>query len=227
MAGKKRRGTSGKIKNTETIDATDQKELPGGEKTLALETEEPRKLLDVREIPAGISLTARLNAPPIITPPCKRKQGNLKMLATIALVVLAIAVGAYIFMQPEAKLIPGTEINGATFANILSKSNTVYILMDLRNVKNENTSRNIMQCGVDFAGSPGLVGKNLGIYSVDQSGCTGLEEKTSISDCLKKTSKEIVLQIKEGNETRFYTNMMIVGIGNSYSENGCMINIKQ
>lgn len=172
----------------------------------------------------GPEETKKLEAPPIAIPP-KDKNHNIKIVLGVLVVVAALAVGAYILLQtPDVKLETGTEINGATFVDILTKSNDVYVVMDVRGTKDHRIRRNIMQCGTDLTGSLALAtGKIATPYSFDEKSCVTSEGTTTISSCVKNLKNGTTLYVHLGTKTKFYSKMMKIGIGSNYTEGGCNI----
>ena len=169
----------------------------------------------------------KLEAPPIAIPP-KDKNQKLKIMLGAIVIIAALAVGAYLLLQPtEVKLDTGTEINGATFIDILTKSNDVYIVMDIRGTTDQNVRRSIMQCGTDFTGSFILAtGKPITAYSFDENGCIALEGTYTTSKCIQDLKNGTTIYIHPGSEPKYYTKMMKVGIGSNYTTGQCSINLK-
>ena len=153
---------------------------------------------------------------------------SIKILV-LALLVLAAAWLGYQYLDFSGKeqLKLGNEVNGETFATILADSSNVYIVMDVRGVDEQVRRKNILQCGVDFAGSPGLVGKNLTIFSLDDDqGCIGMDRNHPFEYCFSQMENGIALYVEEGNVTKFYTNALKVGMGESYEVGACSVNVK-
>jgi len=163
---------------------------------------------------------------------------------TMLLVVLAIIiVGAAILLVfnaratqaagPAPEFNKGNKINKETFLELLANSEPVYVVMDARNVSDEYTKRNIFQCGVDFAGSSGLVGKNVSIIGMDDKGCvvgslsSALNKTTTNEECIKMlNSNGIALYSHAGNDTFYYTRAAMVGVGDTYVLGSCSIGQK-
>jgi hypothetical protein len=154
---------------------------------------------------------------------------KIKMAATAALVLAALAMAWYFLLQPQAppSLRLGNEINMQTFATVLSGARSVYLVMDVRNA-NGTIKQNVIRCGVDFAGSTGLGDKNLTVYSLDAGEiCIGQNGTFSSSVCLGEMEKGLSILVQPGNSTSFYSNAMVVGIGGNYTEGECSVNLKQ
>ena len=147
------------------------------------------------------------------------------ILLVIALIALAgIYLGYQYFSIEDTKVGFGTEVNLATFNSILTNASDVYIVMDLRNVTDQEVRRNVMQCGVDLAGSMGLASKNKTFYSFDSDlGCIGVGQTYSVGYCISEMKNGIMLYIIEGNESQFYTDGMKVGIGKNYTSGSCSV----
>jgi hypothetical protein len=148
----------------------------------------------------------------------------------IALLLLAAAWFAYQYLiaGQAATLELGNEVNAQTFLSLFGKEDAVYVVMDVRDVTSQKVKTNILQCGVDFAGSTGLLGKNQTYYSFDsEQGCVALEGTLPLDYCMKNLNDNgMTIYVKEANSTKFYTNAMVVGVGQNYSEGECSIKIK-
>ena len=153
---------------------------------------------------------------------------KIKILISLLLVLVAIYFAYPYLTSVSSELVVGNEIDSATFNALLTDSENVFIVMDIQGINDSKIRQNILQCGVDFAGSFGLVGKNLTLYSFDTNqGCVNIERNYPISYCLKQMEMGITLYIEDSNETKFYTNAMRVGIGNNYTAGSCSVGIKQ
>ena len=149
----------------------------------------------------------------------------------LAFLVLAAAYLAYSYLgtTDETSLKLGAEVNAGTFSAILANASSVFIVMDVRNVSDPVVRKNIMQCGVDFAGSSGLALKNQTFYSFDSDqGCYTIEGFYPVEYCLRQMESDggIALYVRQGNSSRFYTNAVMVGMGTNYTSNGCSIKFK-
>lgn len=154
------------------------------------------------------------------------KQDNLKitLIALIAVVVLVFVYFYYFIPEKVYEFSPGAEVNQRTFTRILEEANEVNIFMDIRGVDNENTRQNILQCGVDFAGSTGLGGKTVHYFSVDDEGCVAEDGRHEGYDyCFDALTSGVTLYVSEGNETTFHTDSMLVGIDDKYFVGMCGI----
>ncbi len=177
----------------------------------------------------------------------------MKNMITIVLVILAFLVAYIVFTNSSSKdknivanittnstnannTANTTEAGNASenfpvdpeiFADQLSISDNVFIVQDLRGVSNGTSRKNIQQCGIDFAGSNGLAGKNVTILAFENNECTSLDGITDIDSCLEKMkSANVTIQIKEGTQYSFYKNKLIVGIDSSYKVGSCSISVK-
>ena len=154
--------------------------------------------------------------------------------AIVAIIVVAVIAVAYITFpsSTEAAFDKGNKINSETFVEILSENENVYIVMDLRGVSDVPTRTGILQCGVDFAGSIGLVDKDVSYISLDdEDGCiyaNGAEGKTykyGIPECISMLENGISLYIIPGNETEYYTKAAVIGVGSDYQTGTCGIGV--
>jgi len=154
---------------------------------------------------------------------------KIKMLIVILLMLVAAWFAyQYLVAGSGETLILGNQVNAQTFLSEYGKNDVLYLVMDVRDASSQQAKTNILQCGVDFASSTGLLGKNLTIYSLDtEQGCVALEGSLPIEYCMKNINDNgMTIYIKEGNESRFYTNAMVVGVGQNYTSGGCSINIR-
>ncbi len=163
----------------------------------------------------------------------------MKNFLTVFLVALAL-VAAYMVLSNPSKPVnhvpPGAinvssntsasePVNPDVFAAQLLSAKDVFIVQDLRDTSNDAVRRSIQQCGVDFAGSRGLVGKNLTIFAFEKNECTSIDGIVDLNICLEKLkTAEITIHIKEGNQSTFYKNKLVVGVINDYSPKSCNIN---
>lgn len=158
--------------------------------------------------------------------------------------VIAILLGAYILLAPQpAPPAPGDYPNPLkgesasmeAFANYLISSNTVYLVEDLRGLERYPISRNnIMQCGVDFAGSEGLAGKELDIYILEEETCSASEAGGNlttkpISECHASVASAFgkegnaVIWIEKGYTPSIYPSGIVVRVNETYTQGMCNI----
>ncbi|MBS3067730.1 hypothetical protein J4450_03440 [Candidatus Micrarchaeota archaeon] len=167
----------------------------------------------------------------------------MKNTVTILLVVLAL-VAAYLILANPSKSIQADDnkindtinktdnsdgsVEPDVFAEGLLASSDVFIIQDLRDVNSDVIRKNIQQCGIDFAGSTGLVGKNITIFALEGSECTTLDGVVDLNSCLNKINAATnpIINIKQGNQSKFYKTKLEVGISEGYAPNSCNINIK-
>lgn len=160
-------------------------------------------------------------------PPPASKGADPKTLATFILVFLALIAAGLVLLPRSPAFVPqGEPVTSGVFLERLSLVPEVSIVMDLRRATGENLRHGILQCGVDFAGSSGLVEKNVSTYAWEENGCvssthTGL----SLADCFRQIQGETVLYIAPGEETTFYRDALVVGIGEHYALYDCRINV--
>lgn len=152
---------------------------------------------------------------------------NIKSVITIILVIGAIGF-AYLFffspLTPPSTLSyeEGDKTNSTLFASNLQLSSSLFIVTDLRG-STQNQRSNIMQCGIDFAGSAGVAGKNITVYSIEGSECISSEGKYTVNQCIEKSKSGISIFIKSGLNSVFYKNKIVVGISEKYSPKECNI----
>ncbi len=119
------------------------------------------------------------------------------------------------------------------FATHLLSAQKVYLIEDLRNLSGYPMSKNnIMQCGVDYAGSPGLVGKTFTIFAFDDGEvCNTADGVMPISECYKlleqaaKDQDSAIIWIERGDSPEFYSRGLLVRVNEAYVQGLCSINV--
>ncbi len=152
---------------------------------------------------------------------------NLKVAATAVIVIIALVMAYYFLYYQSGPASPklGAPINMPTFAALLLQAQNVYVVMDVSNATGQ-VKQGIIECGVDFAGSPGLGGKNKTFFSIDTGGhCIGANATYPSSWCFGQMENGLSILVQPGNSTSFYTNAMVVGIGDNYTAGGCSVNL--
>ena len=141
------------------------------------------------------------------------------------IVLLAVSVFfAYYFLFSDAMFVPGSEVDVETFKDIFDSSEKVFIFMDVRGVDNAYTSTNILQCGVDFAASSGMAGKDVTYFSLADDGCIAPDGSHPDSYCFEQLENGITIYVKGGpGGASYYTNGMVVTVGPQYDMGTCGI----
>lgn len=170
----------------------------------------------------------------------EEKRSGLKTIAVLALLVLAAALAYYFLLMPPS-FRAGAEVDAETFKDQFAASQNVYIVMDVRGISDYNVSNNVMQCGVDFAASSGMGGKNatylsFGPNSQGNTACVASDgNEYPVEDCLKMLDGGIAIYVKEcraqfailGQQcpggVKYYSNGMVVSVGNNYALGTCGI----
>jgi len=157
---------------------------------------------------------------------------NMKTTLVGLLVVIVLAVSYFTYpmlFPPSAGFEKGNEVNSATFSEILNDADNIYIVTDLRDVSSAKIRTSMMQCGIDFAGSYGLVNRNVKYVSLDPeekcvigsiSGDNGVKE---INECLAMLNNGVSLYIIEGDHTTYYAKAAMVGVNESYVMGMCSV----
>jgi hypothetical protein len=163
---------------------------------------------------------------------------NMKALAAGVVIVLAIVIGAYIYLnQPQELKDPWAGREQAymeDFADNLGPATEVYFVMDLRGA-DVPTQRNIMQCSADMAFSSALGGKRREIYSLDQE-CLRLGDAEgedaatlTLAQCLSEIDtargnlSKSIFYVRKANETMVFENELVIGMAENYTYMGCSI----
>jgi hypothetical protein len=154
----------------------------------------------------------------------KERMETIKILVTLILLVAAASLAYMYLFPPSPEFVPGSEVNYQTFTHILGETDSVNIMMDIREVENPDVRWAILQCGVDFAGSPGLIDKNVNVLSLDEDGCVAEDGRHERDYCFERMRKDLTLYIQPGNTTSFHSNAMVVGVKHDYLVGLCSIN---
>ncbi|MEM2963150.1 MAG: hypothetical protein QXW70_01585 [Candidatus Anstonellales archaeon] len=116
------------------------------------------------------------------------------------------------------------EVSINEFKQSIEKSQSFYVVMDLRNARTAEGRRAVMQCGVDIVASLNLLGKNQTyIVAYDNNKCIYENRTTSVAECESIYSRYFKLHISEGTGgSKFYTNRAEIQIPSFY-EGSCTI----
>lgn len=134
----------------------------------------------------------------------------------VFILLFAVLAVAYVLFANQEK-----EVDPQLFLSSLKNSSSVYIVQDIRGA-NDEIRRNILQCGVDLAGSQGLasLNKNVTIYAFDDSKCTTINGENPLSEC-EDYKNAPTFYIMNGVGNHFYENKLIIGIGENYTVKSC------
>jgi hypothetical protein len=161
--------------------------------------------------------------PPIAAPKPGTANDLPKIAAVILLALLVLVMAWYLFHSQATTFVPGSGVDAQTFKDIFANASRVYIVMDVRGVTDANISRNILQCGVDFAGSSGMGGKNVSYISLGDSGCVEDDGSHAADYCISQLKDGITIYVKEGASSSYYSNALVVGVGPQYAVGSCAI----
>lgn len=149
---------------------------------------------------------------------------GLRKGAAIAVLAILVAGMAYYFhSQPQQAFAPGPQVDEGTFKDIFANASAVSIVMDVRGAGDNATSRNILQCGVDFAGSTGMGGKAVSPFSISGEGCVAQDGPHPVEWCVSRMRGTIVIYVRGGSGVSYHTDSMVVGIGTQYPLGSCGI----
>ncbi len=154
---------------------------------------------------------------------------DVKFIAILLLLLIAVALAYYFLIAsiPQQVFTPGAEVNSTEFLNIFSISKEAFIVMDLRNAQNGIQSNNVMQCGIDFASSNGFGDKNVTPLSLDKSSCVTPNGVVDYATCASMMKNRLVVYVRSGNDdVRYYSNGLVVSVGQNYTLSTCGIKIK-
>jgi len=165
-------------------------------------------------------------APAKPAPKPKEKDGAAGKLAAVAvLAAFALFFFYYFFVLPQSAFVPGGKVSPEEFKNLFSSATTVYVVMDVRGITDPVVSNNVLQCGVDFAGSSGLGGKNATFFSLsDADGCVSADGIRPLAECTSKLKGGMSIYVKGGSGgAEYFTNGMLVTVGSNYTVGTCGI----
>ncbi|MFH1393663.1 MAG: hypothetical protein ABII71_00925 [Candidatus Micrarchaeota archaeon] len=150
---------------------------------------------------------------------------GVEMVKVIVTFLLLVAAGtlAFVYLFPPEEYKPGVEVNQETFTHILEEAADVNIVMDIRDIEDPNDRWAVLQCGVDFAGSRGLVTKRVHYLSIDDDGCVAEDGRHPAEFCYSAMKGGLNLYIHKGTETTFHTDAMAVGVQHDYIVGLCNI----
>lgn len=162
--------------------------------------------------------------------------GPGKLAVTVALAFIVLYLAYSFFLAPPASL--GIVVDADTFKGTLASSDRVFIVMDVRGVTDPATRDNVIQCGVDFAASSAIGGKNRTIFSFSNgdeasplpflSGlsqtCISTEGERPIQGCLDELGNGVTILVTGGQEgAEYYSHGMVVRVGRNYTVGTCGI----
>ncbi|MFH1785087.1 MAG: hypothetical protein ABH842_01540 [Candidatus Micrarchaeota archaeon] len=152
------------------------------------------------------------------------KGGKLKLVAVAILFLISVYLALYFITGSQ--FIPGTEITQDEFKDVFSSADTVYIVMDVRQIVDATTSNGVLQCGVDFAASNGMGGKTVIPLSISDDGCIIQSGATPTNDCISMLKGGSTIYVKGGTEqTKYYSNGMVVSVSGNYTLGTCGIKV--
>ncbi|MCX8205939.1 MAG: hypothetical protein N3H30_01790 [Candidatus Micrarchaeota archaeon] len=154
---------------------------------------------------------------------------NAAIIAAV-LVILAVALGMLTLGGGDIELSAQSISNADGYAK-LANAETIAIVMDVRGVST-GTARQVYQCGVGYATSLGLLGKNISNFAIEKDVCIkGDLSNTTLCECnsLIKGADYIIL-VKGTNGTpaaQFYEDHFLVEVGEKSDASLCKISAKQ
>ena len=144
----------------------------------------------------------------------------IKWLVVITIVIMSVILAGYYYYI-------SLPISMNEYLDKLQDAKTLSIVMDLRGAYDNQTRHNILQCGVDFAGSIPLGGKKIFIYSLDNDGACIISypNETILNTLVDKCIKEIyntdqTIYIKPSNNkpsTTYYSNRLLISMTSDYN----------
>ena len=146
----------------------------------------------------------------------------VKWLIVICIVVVSVIFAGYYYYI-------SLPISMDEYLVKLQNSNTLAIVMDLRGAYDNHTRHDIMQCGIDFAGSLPFGDKEIYIYSLDNNDeCIASYPDDSIAyltvgECIKEmynTDQTIHIKYADISSTTYYNDKLLITMTPDY-QGGC------
>lgn len=159
-----------------------------------------------------------------------RTKGDRVKIGVVILLAAVTLCLVYVFLLiPEGDF--GARVDAETFKSAFDSAGKVYIVMDVRGVADPNVSDHVLQCGVDFAGSTGMGGKNATIFSFtdeggEEKGCIAGEAQTlrPVRECLSQLKDGVTIYVKSGpGGAEYFSRGMVVTVGANYTMGTCGI----
>ncbi|MEM3364518.1 MAG: hypothetical protein QXS93_03345 [Candidatus Micrarchaeia archaeon] len=149
-----------------------------------------------------------------------KKANNSTFTKQILLVIAAIlAVSAvYLLWSVGEKedyggelVLSDKQISNYEGAFKLADGKRIAIVMDTRGLTQENRV-SVYQCGVGFASSLARIGKNITNFAIEDSGCYGPLNRTSITKCNELIHAEDYIILLKGGEpdAKYYEDHLLV-----------------
>ena len=162
--------------------------------------------------------------PPQEAPKPKPQKNPLKTAAVVILLIIALALAYYFMNQSSTAFVPGASVDADTFKTNFNSASNIFIVMDVRGVSDSVVSNNILQCGVDFAGSSGMGGKSVTPLSFGNGGCVAPDGQRDPSVCFGMLKNGLTIYVKQGpGGVAYYSNGMVVTVGGNYTLGKCSI----
>jgi hypothetical protein len=145
--------------------------------------------------------------------------------------VLFVAAAIYFFTQNNVAYGGELTLGNRSISNYegnfkLMNAQRIALVMDSRGLAQDNKV-SVYQCGVGFAASLGIIGKNVTSFALQEDGCYGPLNHTSITKCDELIKQEdYVVLLKGGNaDALFYDDHLLVIVpANNTNECGVKLN---
>ncbi|VVC02600.1 Uncharacterised protein [Candidatus Bilamarchaeum dharawalense] len=164
---------------------------------------------------------------PVSPVPTKKDNTILKWGAVIILLAIALFFVNF-YLNPNQQFVFGKNITEDEFKDVFASAQKVYIVMDVRNSGDQTTTNNVLQCGVDFAASSGMGGKDVTPLSFADDGCIVPSGKKTMAECLPMINDGVVVYVRGGSDpAKYYSNAVLVSVGQQYAVGLCGIRLVQ
>ena len=154
-----------------------------------------------------------------------KSEGVGKLAAVAVLAAFALFFAYYFLILPHDAFVTGGKVSPEEFKDVFSSATRVYIVMDVRGMADPVATNNVLQCGVDFAGSSGMGGKNATFFSFsDADGCVAADGIHPLAECASQLKDGMAIYVKGGTGgAEYFANGMVVTVGSNYTTGTCGI----
>ena len=162
----------------------------------------------------------------------KNKPEMEKWVIVIAMTILAIyLIYTYVSGSKQVEfnikqeLINKMEKGGYAEALERMSNSTEICIVEKLDKTEDPVRRNIMNCGVNIASTAPSYGKNVSAYAIEGGKCYYTGGEKSIESCYTEIVEKgcFVMYIEEGSTFESYSNMLIIGVNETFNEKGCEI----
>jgi len=151
---------------------------------------------------------------------------NYALIVVALIIVCAVAYLAFNTENYGGELVLGTnKISNYEGSFKLLNAENISLVMDVRNISQENRV-SVFQCGVGFASSLASIGKNVTSFAIEEDGCYGPMNHTSVEKCNELMHQgSYILLLKGGSpDAQYYEDHLLVSVPEN-NTHPCGVNI--